>query len=645
MRCTVAKTPKRKAVELRDQSKADLRWWLQDEPHRAVFDVTRRIDRHLRQRQSNYLSYACLYDDSELASLVGGSSAFVTDIPDALTANIVRRQVDTYVAKQSKNRPVPMALTSDGNYGQKRRAKQLSKFFEGVLSSVGYFTTRPLRIRDSAIFGSGFAHNYRVGIKLVHERVFPWELTVDPREGMRGRPRSLYRHTLVDKLVLMERYPEFEEEIDQSETRNSHSLFDMGEEATSNLAFVREAWHLPSAEEMKQSDGAHVICVSNATLSNRVYKRDYFPFSKNTFSPGLVGYFGEGMVKGLAPVQNEINEIAARLQEAAYLTGSYVWVPEGSGIETDVLDNNALTLIRSALKPDFFQPNFASSQLLQYFDTLRTRLPGEITGQSGMSTRGEVPQGIESGKAIRTFHQLGDEVFTPQGREDERDCIDTALQLLDLMEEIHEESKSGKGKSFRVAVERRMDGRSFLEELDYAKVRLDRESYTLAISPVSFLSTTPEDRWSQVKEMMEIPGLLERDEVLSLLDFPDIQSAVNQKGAPRKVVERIIERILDTDDPKPIYPEPTMNLDLCVGIGTLAYLHAKWIEEAPEANTSVLLDFVIQAKNLRDGTGGPQAGSQDPNAPPPDPGLPPVNQPGAPPPGPPMPPAQVLPQV
>lgn len=623
----MARRPRRTVPE---SDEKDLRWWLADEPHQAVFSLAERIDRHLRRRQADFLAYACLYDDSELATLIGGGFAFTSSVPEALTTNVVRRQVDTYVAKITKNRPVPLAMTTDGTHKQRRRAEELTEFFEGVLDSVGYYNVRPLRIRDGAIFGSGFAHNYRIGTKLVHERVFPWELAVDPREAMRGKPRSLYKTTLVDKLVLAERFPRFAEEIAKCESKSNDSRWYTASEETSDMALVREAWHLPSGATA--TDGAHVICVSNATLVSEEYKRSYFPFSKSDFSPPLVGWFGEGMVKGLAPVQAEINEMGMRLQEMAYMTGSYVWVPDGSGIETDTLDNGTLTLIRSAIKPDFFHPPPWHPQFFDYFQKLRTQFASEITGISGLSTRGEIPAGLEAGVAIRRYHQIESENLVPQGREDERDCVDTAWQLLDLMEEIHEESRKT-GKGYRVTVERRTDGRQIAREIDYAKVRMDRESLKLRVFPTNFLATTPEDRWSQVAEMAD-KGLFSQDEVLTLLDFPDLKRVLNLKGTPRRIVERIVEDILDADDPQSVFakacPEPAMNLDLCIAIGTLAYLHAKWIDGVDEANTAVLLDWVLLARDVRDnpqkydergsargevnGGAGPQPGSQDPNA-------------------------------
>ncbi len=77
-----------------------------------------------------------------------------------------------------------------------------------------------------------------------------------------------------------------------------------------------------------------------------------------------------------------------------------------------------------------------------------------------------------------------------------------------------------------------------------------------------------------------------------------------------------------------------MNLDICVAIGALAYLEAKWLDDAPDEVCDRVLAFSVASRALRDsgqpGAGaGPQPGSQDPMALPGD--VPPeVNVPGMP---------------
>ena len=627
--------------------KRDLQFWLAEEPYRAVWANAQRLSHFNNAWRDRALYYACLYDDSETASLLQGGWEIETGIPLATTSNIVRRQVDTYVPKIAKNRPLPMALTTGEKFGAQRRSESVTKFAEGVLDTVGFWPTRKKRIRDAALWGSGFARNFRVGRKLYHKRALPGEIMVSRRDAHSGDPRSIIIRHHIDRQQLIAEHPKFEEKILQADDRLADDDPWMSwDDEGSDVVLVIEQIHLPSDDSNEEDrpkdyegDGAYVKCISNATLVNDEYKRNYHPISKNDFQKPIAGWFGEGMVRQLAPLQFQVNMVDLRLQENGFMTGSYVWSQDGTGIGVDTLDNGTLSVLRSLSKPEFFTPAPWHPQFMQYYEALLTRRPGEITGLSSFATRGELPPGLEGGSGIAIQHARdeGSENLWLQGDEDGEDVINTMWQLFDLMEEIHEESKAS-GKKYIVRVEKRADRRTAIEDMDYAKIREDRKDMTLRVFPTNYLATTPADRWQQVSEMAE-KGLFGNDEVLALLDFPDLKAILNLKNAPRRVVERIVEKLLDPSFDGTIVPESVMNLDLCVAIGALAYLEAKWIDEAPDELTTRVLEFALAARKLRDsatpGTGaGPQPGDQDPMAlpgveeiPPPD-----VNVPGMPPP-------------
>lgn len=636
----------------------DARWWREEECHEILFGQLDRLSRLTASRRRQDIYYACLYDDSEFASLLQGSRAIGQFTPQTMTTNIVKRQVDAFVAKHTKNRPVPMALTNGGTYSQQRRAKSLSKVFEGALDQVGYWDTRPLIRRDGAIFGSGCALNHRVGNKLFHDRCFPWEFLVDPREAMYGKPQTLILRRYVDKLVMMERYPAFAEQILQSEGKSLEDAWNIGWDETCDLVLVVAAWHLPSGEtsEKDAKGGSYALCVSNATLEHSEYRRDYFPISKWDFSPGICGWWGEGMAKQLDGLQYEVNAIGLRLQEQGYMTGTFVWTPPDVGFESEMIDNGVFTHLVSAVKPEFFNPAPWHPQFFDWYMNLRGRFPAEETRLSEMATRGEKPPGLDSGRALRAWNDLDSEAFLPQGREDERDSIDTSWQLYDLIEEIHEEQQSGKddSKPYTVQIEKREHGQTVLEDADWAKVRMDRNDFTLKVFPTSLLTGTPAEKLQTAKELAA-DGMLSMDEVYALVDIPDVQRILNLRGAPRRAIEKILEKILDSDDPESayVYPEPAMNLELCRALALMTYLDAYTNEADPE-NLRWVLQFAIDAElemQSAEGDASADAAMQQPADPsleaPPDPAMmaPGEEQMFAPPPAQPLPANAVAPQA
>jgi hypothetical protein len=565
-----------------------------------VFDLVERLSRLNGPRRRQDLYHACLYDDAEFGQLLQGSQAIGAFTPQTMTSNIVKRQVDAFVAKLTKNRPVPMALTSGGTFSEQRRAKSLSKTFEGVLDKTGYWNTRPLLRRDGAVFGSGVALNYRIGRELFHDRCYPWEFLVDPREAMYGKPRTLILRRYVDKLVLAERYPDFAEQIFNSLGKTTHDAWNIGWDESCDLVLCVWIWHLPSAEptEKDAKGGSFALCVSEATLEHLEYRRDTFPISKWDFSPGLCGYWGEGMAKQLAGLQYEVNAIGLRLQEQGYMTGTFVWTPTEDGFESEQIDNGVFTHIISPTKPEFFNPAPWHPQIFDYYMNLRGRFAAEETRLSEMATRGEKPPGLDSGVALRAWNDLDSEAFLPQGREDERDAIDTAWQFFDLLEEIQEEISAGTDKDgpYTIRIEDRKHGQTLLDDADWKKVRLDKEKFTLKTFPTSLLTGTPAEKYQQAKEIAA-DGLLSIDEVYALLDIPDIQRVLNLRGAPRRAIEKILEGILEADDPAEayIYPEPAFNLELCRAVALLTYLDA-FTHDTEPAKLKWVLQFAIDAE-------------------------------------------------
>lgn len=580
----------------------DIRWERSADPHQKVFDLSSRMARASSTRlRGQDLFYMCLYGDAEIAASLGNVERF---IPQTMTTNIVRRQVDAYVAKMTVARPLPMALTYGGNYSEQRRSKSTTKFFEAVLDHVGYYRVRPLRLRDAAICGSGFAQNYRLGRKLFHKRRFPWEFQNDKREARLGEPKTVILNHLVDSLELCDRWPKHADAIMKSKQSDLDDRYGITVDTTSDLRVVKEPWRLPTGEDPKTEKprgGAHAICVSEATLERGEYFNEKFPFSKVDFAPPIEGWRGHGMVELLAGLQFEVNSIGLRLQEQGYLTGSYVFIEDGSSVDTETIDNGALTIVRySGVKPDFQNPSPWHPQFFEYLQALRGPFASDVTGMSSASVRGEKEAGLDSGKALRVHKDIQAETFTVQGRDDEFDCIDTAWQFFGLMEEIeHDPDLDESKRSYQVQYETHERGRPLLNKADFKGVKIDRENLRLRVFPTSFLSSTPEDKWSQVAEMAKA-GLFAEDELLTLLDYPDVERVLNLRNAGRRVIEAIVDKFLASDTPPGIVPESTMNLDLAVVIGTLAYLEAKWLDDAPEVRTSALLDFVLAAKKQRD---------------------------------------------
>lgn len=606
--------------------------------HPRVWGIMERLRMHQRIRRQMYLYQSCLYDDLDAGSLGSLSMDSVTYDPATLSMNVIKPIVDTFVSRIAKSAVVPSPLTSGGNWSQQRRAKELKKYFAGRFESVGVPKMSPIVARDAGLWGTGFTHNYRVGKRIKHERFFPWELLVDPREAQYGTPRNVIRMRHVDRLELIERFPEFEEEIESARSRDDD---DFGiTMMTNDMVLVLEAWHLPSGDlnddgelvmSERPNDGRHAICISNATLLFEEYKRSYFPFGRYVMQEPLMGWFGSGFGKQLSGLQYTINESAMVVAERHHLSGAYVFVDDASQISVDHLDNDpGVKVIRSSggRTPQFVTPQPVHPQSWQFVLDLLP-LTNKLSRVSEMAMHGDKPAGIQSGKALQELTDNQDAGWSIASTNYDQYHMDLAWQFFDLEEEIAEEygdqSVVSKGSSY---------GAHTADKIQWSKVRLDRESFVLDVFPTSALPRTPAARIDYVQSLANA-GWLSPDEAKMLLDFPDLERVNNLGQAAYNLVGKLIDRFLSAPDPEAedvyVYPEPEFNLDLCVVMTQQAYLNAK-VDGADEKNLALLLQFIAdaraEAKKAKDGDAPPPPapGAMDgvpaPDLPPP-PGGPP----------------------
>lgn len=598
-----------------NREKRRLDWWNQpqDEAHKTIFEAGQRIRRRNMRRRREMLLHGCLYDDAELGLLASGMVSADWMRPASLSTNIVRRNVDTYVAMTAREKPLPLAQTDGANFHQQRRAERLSEVMQGALELSGYYDLLPVRRRDSAVYGDGFAINYRVGTKLFHERVYPWEVDVDPHSGTYGTPGELTITRYVDCDRLIARYGHADV-IERSIQRDPDDMMPLGFDEEGNQRLVRMSWRLPD----DRTPGRLAISVSEGVLYWAEYKWDTFPLSKLSFAPPLVGWYGDGMARQLVPLQLEVNSIGLKLSEAHYLTPAfYIYVSDESDIDVEPLDNlpGAVIKGRGAMAPQFITPQSAHPDLLNYYQQLRSNWSSEESGVNQLAQSGAKPAGLNSGKSLRIYKDMQSERFYPQGQLVEKDCIDTAWIQFRLLEEAYTEDKS-----LKISV----PGRDGLQLIPWEQVRMDREEFVLKVRPINFFSTTPSARIEEAEEMVNGPFQLPPEEAIELLGFPDMDRFAKRKLAGRRAAESVVQRILDAEDPFDpkvrIRPEPPMDLAYTHELATQTYLDMRTKDGSREETMQALLELAVSAKAELDKLAPPPA----PAPPMPPPGAPPM---------------------
>jgi hypothetical protein len=487
---------------------------------------------------------------------LGRLSALRPATKDRITFNMCQSGVDTYCAKESKNKPRPMFLTNGGNYTQQRRAKRLNMFSDGLFhENNGQAMMRDQR-RDSMVWGDGIIHVYNENNRCKWERVHPTELLVDEIEAFYGEPRQMHRAKLVDRQILVKAFEESEygKESDRAamvrELRRVQPMkFDdvVIQKSTSDMLQVVESWHLPSHPEA--DDGMVLVTCGDIILNSRDWKRDHFPFAKLAWTPRVYGYWAQGAVEQLQSIQLEINRLLWVIQRSMYLAGSFkVFLERGSKIVREQINNEIGAVVTYVGKtPVYAVPPIVAEEMYEHLERLK-RYGYELLGISMLSANSEKPAGLNSGVALREYNDIESDRFMTQGLAKEDNAVVLAKLSLEVVEDIVEETGN-----YEVTV----PGARFTQKLDWKDVKLKPTDYVTKCFPVSSLPQEPAARLETITEWVQA-GWLSPRQGKRLMDLPDLEAMNSLQQAAEDNITRILDQIVD----KGVFEAPSADDDL-----------------------------------------------------------------------------------
>jgi len=539
--------------------------------------------------------------------------------------NVIGNITDTLVSRIGKSKPKAMYLTRRGDYKLRQNARRLSDVMEGIFYQTGIYNVMPKIFQDSCVFDIAVMKIGREDKELFVERVFPNEILWDMKAAMyTDIPPSLHQVKSIPLETLILQFPEREEELRYSAATKEDDM--MSSEAGHEAEMVEcvESWHLPSMNGAE--DGRHVIHCDTVILADEQYTYTSYPFVFMTWGDACVGFAGISLAEQLKNIQMEINKLALRIQQSMHLLSvPWLFVQHGSRVVESRLRNVPGTIINYVGQPpQSYNATAMHPEVYSHMERLYQKAY-EIAGVSELSATGRKPAGLESGAALRTYHDIETERFISVGQRFEKAFMDAAQWFFDLAKEIVAESGS-----FPV---RGIKGHA-LETTDFKDIELAQEDYILQAYPVSLLPSTPAGRLQAVTELIQNGVINQREHIVRLLDFPDLESVTSLYDVLERDVEWRIQEIVDNG----IYhaPEPVMDLAFAKERMTIAYLEAQQ-DELDLDKINMMIQFIEECDALTQSEApeGAAAGAE-PAGPP---GMPPEGMPpeGAPPGMPPMP--------
>ena len=564
------------------------RWWTatKNDLYQELFAFVSALQSRQAYRTADNLKYAKLYGNYDLSGLdlVNYSRVETSyNTVNRVTLNIIQSMIDTVVSKITKNKPKATFLTSGGDFSLQSKAQKLTKFVEGIFAYSEFYDKASLAFTDACIFGTGCLKVYVEKGQIKVEKVFIEEIKVDDIECYYAKPRQMHQEKYIHKDVLKQMFPAKAKEIEVASSIDSTGQDSyMGD--LKEMVKVVESWHLSSGSKAK--DGKHSICVSNATLFEEDYYKEYFPFVFFRWNVRPVGFFGQGLAEQLQGLQLEINKTLRTIQVSMHLVSvPKLLVEASSKIVSSHLNNRIGGVIKYAGTPPSYAPlGGIPPELFSHVDRLYSRAY-EIAGVSQLSAQSIKPAGLDSGKALRTFNDLETERFMSVAKRYEKAFMDAAEIMIDMAKDIYE-----KNEDFGV----KTTDNKFVETIKWKDVNMDADKYMMQIFPTSALSSTPAARLADVQDMLTA-GFIGKEQAISLLDFPDLESEMDLLTSDNKNLEKLIETMVH--EGKYFPPEPYQNLENAIRKVQQAYLMYR-MRNAPEDRLELLRQYMEDCQAL-----------------------------------------------
>jgi len=599
-------------------------WWKsraqgrEKDVHKAVFDTVRFLDSHQMHKHEDNLRRVRLYGNLPVFGLSPLTFATTQGRRNGrVRINVCRSVVDTATAHIAKERPRPVVMTDGADYRLKRHAKKLSKFVLGVFQESKVYKQGPVVFRDGGMTGTGV---YKSWIdweekKIKIERVFIDELLYDDSEASEGMPQQIHQRKFLSREVVLQDWG-----MNDDGTENEHAVkIKMAPQAKasagiaahrnlSDMIQIVESWHLPSGPNAK--DGRRAMTIDNDTLLDEEWKYDRFPFSLFLYGAPVLGMTGLGIVDQITGIQVSINKHVDAMERELDLSVSRIIVEEGAKIPKSHWVNRigaVLTHASGSAPPTVMNPNNVTPGRREQIGFL-IQQAYENTGVNQMSATGKKPSGLNSGKALREYDDIGSERFAVVQQSYEDTFVDLARLVVILAQELYTKHPE---LQVKVANNR------FLSTILFSEIDIEENQYEMSIFPTSMLPKTPAARYAQIDEWIQA-GYLSKEEGMQLMDMPDLEDAVSLVTAAVDDIDQVIDDMIyrepedeeleeattkDMDDldreqliADMVYlpPDSTQNLQIGMKRMLASYLRSKH-DGTPEARRNLLTRWMSDA--------------------------------------------------
>lgn len=607
-----------------DDRKQDRRWYLlpKEEVARAVCATVKiAIDQDM-PRWQEMRELARLFEEH------GRQTFFAAGLNDAtvgpLPRNVMRGLVETAHSLLVEATPRPFYGCEGGEYELRQRLEELNEAISGLFLQHDLDDFDSTATLHGSLWGTGvvkidaITHTKKPRVRV--ERVYPWEVLVDPLDAVYGTPSTFYLVRWVDKHALMDLWPRKKEIIGKASTDRPTWASHL--ESMADPIRLVEAWHI---DQDGGETGRHIIALESGLLVDEEYPYDAPPLCFFFYGKPLTGFWPDGLGHVLRGQQIEVNAMMDLIHEIVALCGSPgILIEKNSEIEEGHLDNNVARVIKwsgnSGQKPDYFVGNGLTNESRQHLlDTVAAMY--ERAGIPQTMATGNKPADLQSGRALRIHAALASGRLRVPAQNRQRFYLAMGHALIRAQRAV----AAVDPEAMVVFTDPKTEA---TRRIKWADVDIDDQGIRLIAQAISKMPSTPEAKAELLEQYMNA-GIISSEEYRAEVDLPDLKSLNGPATAPRKLIEKQLQSMLRTGRRE--VPEPFFPLATCKLLG-LQYYAQGLLDGAPASHLAMVREYILAAADMEKPPAppptpppgaemAPSAGGMppiDPNLPPPD---------------------------
>jgi len=530
--------------------------------------------------------------------------------------NVVASCIDTLVAMVTANKPQATFVTRDGDYNQRIRAEGLTHFGLGLLEQIKAYSMGPRYATDAALFSDGLckltAQGQGKDKKIVAERVLRPTMYVDEAEAYYGDARQLYQRIVLTKEIAFAKFGHLQpgnEEILYAtpSVPESDFFFPGGQDTTSRVCDVYEAWKLPAREG--DGSGRHVICTRSGVLLDEPWTRMVFPFVHLRWRMPTAGYWGDSLASALRGYQLKINRLDRTIDETMRRMSLGRWmIAHGSKVSPMHLGNQLGSIIRyTGQKPIIDNTNTVPTELIAERDA-EIQKAHALDGISTLASSSVVPEGLKSGEALKVHLDVQTKRFQPFEDAYAQFYLDIVDSAVDLVRDIADQ-----GGDYKVL----LPENDSIREISWKSVALKKDAYIIRKSATNYMAGDPADQLDKATTLSQAAGL-DIVETIDALAFPDIEAATFPKTEPLKWIRWAAYQMAR----KGKYVAPDESTDFVHGIPYMRAMKMQLERQgASDKAIELFLQWDIEAAQMQIKVAQDAMATQTAISPPPPPGA------------------------